>query len=951
MKIRRFSILIFFFPLAVFAQPLWENMYTPKDAEIPAFRNVQHVVSDADCQVRVDMADILNPRVSNFIYGNNSTFYHQTLTGDAQDPEHTFFQHARDLSPNILRWPGGNGSNEYFWDGNIPAYVKDVLGYTPKHGGDDYWGTSLNEYYRILEYTNSTGIICVNTGYARYGWDDDPVATAAGYAADWVRDDNGRTRYWELGNENYGSWTRGYNILTEYNQDGQAAQINGDLYGRHARVFIDSMRKAADDIGHEIEIGIVLKSNEGYTTVMAEWNDGVVGQVGDLADFSVIHSYYTPHAENSSASVILNSYALTADFLSYVDASFNAIGLAPLPYALTEYNIKAEGSSQRISQINALHAVLVLGEMAAHEDYVIANRWDLANGYNSGDDHGMFTKDHPGIENNVPYADFFHMYFFQRFFGDKLVNNSVTGSSEVVVKSSVFSSGEAGVVLINKGQNGKVIELDFENFPMNGRYYWYLVEGDEEGSFPLRIRINGESAPADRFGPENYTEIMAQSAMHENGKLRFYLPAYSAAYLLAEENSAPSVTWASAGREQGRLGISFSTDMQEPTHVDGFYVRMGEEQIDTITQFEWDAARPDSLVLVLNKELGSDDAIYLDYMGTSLLTAEGTTLPAFEGLGVDYEQGPELLSAKQKAYGYGIELICSENMYDAGSALESFSLRQGEMNLTLDSLDISGPVLSLFLFELPEPDTDLYLSYSGNSLVDARAWALASFEDLLIENTMSYTTHPVPGKIEAEDLMAESGIRLESCMEGGLNILTVEEDSWLEFDLDVQQSGHYVFSYRYGKKYEEGMFTTYSSLSDEALGTLDPPWTFHGQYWATVTDTLLLDSGPQRLRMIFKGSDMTLNWIDTEFMLLESSTASSLSRVRIYPNPARGHVIIEAAEVLEEIRIVDLAGRVLLDQRVADSRLVLDLDLEAGLYQLILSSGGRVEHRSLVITD
>ena len=65
-------------------------------------------------------------------------------------------------------------------------------------------------YYDLLSKTNSTGIITVNYGYARYGTGTDPVRTAAKYAADWVRYSN-KTRqyafkYWEIGNENYGTW-------------------------------------------------------------------------------------------------------------------------------------------------------------------------------------------------------------------------------------------------------------------------------------------------------------------------------------------------------------------------------------------------------------------------------------------------------------------------------------------------------------------------------------------------------------------------------------------------------------------------------------------------------------------------------------------------------------------------------------------------------------------------
>ena len=59
----------------------------------------------------------------------------------------------------------------------------------------------VDSFYTILGKTNSTGMITVNYGYARYGTSTDPVAQAAHMAADWVRYDNGRSKFWEIGNE------------------------------------------------------------------------------------------------------------------------------------------------------------------------------------------------------------------------------------------------------------------------------------------------------------------------------------------------------------------------------------------------------------------------------------------------------------------------------------------------------------------------------------------------------------------------------------------------------------------------------------------------------------------------------------------------------------------------------------------------------------------------------
>ncbi len=281
----------------------------------------------------------------------------------------------------------------------------------------------MNNYYDLLNKTNSTGCICVNYSYARYGTGPDPVANAAHYAANWVRYDKGRTKFWEIGNENMGNREAGYEIDTSLNQDGQPKIISGDLYGKHARVFIDSMKSAAAEIGSEIKIGVcVMEGLVTYNSVMNKWNSGVMPQVADKAEFLVVHSYYTPYNQNSNVATILNSAANTKNHKDYALKDLKTYGKKDnLPVALTEWNIFAVGSKQAVSYVNGMHATLVLGELIKNK-YGQAMRWDLANGWNKGDDHGLFARnDEPGVTAGTPHAPFYYMYYFQKYFGDVMV--------------------------------------------------------------------------------------------------------------------------------------------------------------------------------------------------------------------------------------------------------------------------------------------------------------------------------------------------------------------------------------------------------------------------------------------------------------------------------------------------------------------------------------------------
>ena len=259
-----------------------------------------------------------------------------------------------------------------------------------------------------------------------------------------MRYDNGRTKYWEIGNECNGTWEAGYRINTTTNKDGQPNIITGALYGQHVKVFIDSMKKAAQEIGKTIYIGIYLleKQPEGWQTPTDQtWNSGVLNQSSNKADYYVVHSYYTPYQQNSNADVILATASdVTAAMMGYVKTSLTNTGSTIKPIALNEWNITSQGSMQQVSFVNGIHAAILLGESLKNK-YGMTARWDFANGWSNGNDHGLFNiGDEPGgVSKWNPRPAFYYMYYFQKMMGDRLFTTSVIGN--VIAYASSFTSG------------------------------------------------------------------------------------------------------------------------------------------------------------------------------------------------------------------------------------------------------------------------------------------------------------------------------------------------------------------------------------------------------------------------------------------------------------------------------------------------------------------------------
>ena len=215
------------------------------------------IPSSASVTVNIDASTVVT-KLPPTLLGNNANLWMGNFT------EAALLNHITNFHPQIIRFPGGSISDVFFWNAakNVkPADAPDTLvndqGAKSAAGywygkNTEAWTCSVDNYYNMLLQTGNKGMITINYGYARYGTGANPVAAAAHLAADWVRYDNGRTKYWEIGNESAGTWEAGYRIDVSKNKDGQPALITGDLYGKHFKVFADSMRKAAQEIGKTI---------------------------------------------------------------------------------------------------------------------------------------------------------------------------------------------------------------------------------------------------------------------------------------------------------------------------------------------------------------------------------------------------------------------------------------------------------------------------------------------------------------------------------------------------------------------------------------------------------------------------------------------------------------------------------------------------------------------------
>ena len=148
--------------------------------------------------------------------------------------------------------------------------------------------------------------------------------------------------------------------------------------------------------------------------------------------------------------VLTSALSVPQTMMNYVTQTLQANGATIKPIAMDEWNMWAKDSKQQVSNTSGVFAVLVMGE-AIKNKYGMAARWDLLNGWDNGNDHGLFSAgDEPGISKWSPTPSFYYMYFFQKMLGDRMVNS--IGDRQVVISRPMrppVSSGQLNVTLVN----------------------------------------------------------------------------------------------------------------------------------------------------------------------------------------------------------------------------------------------------------------------------------------------------------------------------------------------------------------------------------------------------------------------------------------------------------------------------------------------------------------------
>ncbi|MBL6869621.1 MAG: hypothetical protein ISQ99_06080 [Flavobacteriales bacterium] len=518
----------------------WEEKKNPKIKLSDSIINFDDL-STVYCEV--DFSKPLT-KISKYVYGNN--LGHWTNRKFLENDKFIF--NFKDAGFNVVRFPGGNASNDYFWDAeNISQcpegtpniiYKSDFKKTTsPKLGNQGSYRTRPEDYYNFLLKSKSTGSICVNYSYALYSEiedEDERVNKAAEYAASWVYDANIKRnlniKFWEIGNENWGKWQAGYNVK-------ERGIIDPKKYGEHCRIFIEKM-KAIDPT---IKIGVVgYQKPKTRNPVQKKWNELVIPEIIDVADFYILHDYYAKYGAILQPKEMLAAIDTTYSHIKVVNQiieKYTDKEKRFLPIALTEFNTRSNASISKndgatnVSHCSGIFFAHAIGEII-RQGIGMSMVWDIENGYKDGHDHGMFASSKEnGVEWLSPHPSYFHFYYYNKIFGDSYYE-SLTTNSNIRIHSSTFSTGEAGLVVVNISDKEEIVEIELKNIDAKESAGVFEVYNKNPNS--RRTGINNFFTNNDAGGPENFKKIKANQLIIKNNVIKLVSKPFSANYILSK---------------------------------------------------------------------------------------------------------------------------------------------------------------------------------------------------------------------------------------------------------------------------------------------------------------------------------------------------------------------------------------------------------------------------------
>jgi hypothetical protein len=291
----------------------------------------------------------------------------------------------------------------------------------------------------------------------------------------------------------------------------------------------------------------------------------------------------------------------------------------------------------------------------------------------------------------------------------------------------------------------------------------------------------------------------------------------------------------------------------------------------------------------------------------------------FNLIDVPAESDMRFIKGKTNASGDRIILDFNKPIEQNSVSGDGFKVLVDEDEIPFGSVVYeSANSLALLLNTALEADNIIKVAYGeGGTITSTTQQDLLEFNYTLIKNNIEFLNLlPIPGRIEAEDFVVNSGFTFETSTDtgGGQNAGYTDTGDYLEFDVQVATTGKYKVLYRVASESAGGDLSLQKVVDNQVtqLDNISFSATGGWQNWITVEGEAELEAGNQKIRLTANASLFNINWV--EFEKVPDNVlglSEDLKEIKVYPNPSKDFFVFQFNEGIpkENILIYNISGR------------------------------------------
>lgn len=444
------------------------------------------------------------------------------MPGDAQGGvRHDVEARVAALHPAFIRWPGGNVAQDYHWKWGVgprdgrPVWVNKS------------WGNELEpsdfgtvEFIQFAQRVGAEPSITVNV---------EGAGATADEAAEWVQYCNGdpqseygklrsgdghpepfHVRYWEIGNEIWGSWVRGHTDATTY-----ANNLNR---------YVEKM-KAIDP-----SIKIIASGDNNL-----DWDRTVLKIAGRNIDYLAIHHYYGPKEmagdENNLRARPLHYERFYRDVQELIQ---ELVPGRDIKLAINEWNTTLPLPAQHSMQ-SALYGARLMNVFERTGGLVqMSAVSDLVNGWSGGilqaSRHGVFVT--PTYLVNMLYASHLGRERLSSTLRGPTFDSSREGKGIPTLDAVASRSGDGRLIVVKivntDPSNSIPVQISLTDVQVEKQGRIEILNGAElkapnDFAHPNAVRITSTPINAgqsfDVMLPEHSVSVISLDVVHPNGRM------------------------------------------------------------------------------------------------------------------------------------------------------------------------------------------------------------------------------------------------------------------------------------------------------------------------------------------------------------------------------------------------------------------------------------------------